>query len=126
MRQEMSENYFQVGNRLQGTKIRLLSGQLVGIRETRIYQGSKLFDLIDAVAGKHKTTEFGEIEPAIGSIFQGSIIKIEAVDIDICFQKTPSWNTEAAHMGGFAPFRRSYRGGICRYYNRANQLVKQF
>lgn len=87
----------------------LLPLRLLRIVRPGLYQGREIADSIDLILREQQPTKLAEVQPLIRRFPNSAVVQIEAVDINVDShlplekQKPPE--------GGFAPGRRSNRGG---------------
>lgn len=78
----MTINNLQVGLRLQGTQIYLLSSRLAWIIWTGLYPGRKILDSYNDVPWNHVPAKGLQIKPFIGRTLECPVIEIEGVHVD--------------------------------------------
>ena len=83
MAQEMAEMDRDTGHGMQRTQIELLPRRLVRIVRPGAHQCRKVFDFCDGVFWKQQLAKLADVDPPIGGLFQGSVVEIEAVNINV-------------------------------------------
>lgn len=101
MRKVVAEDDRDAGEGPQGAQVHLLSLRLMGVVGAGFNEGGKVFNPVDLVFWKQEPAQLFQIEPLVGLPFQGSIIKIEGINVDVCFHSAPEM--QKPPEGGFAP-----------------------
>jgi hypothetical protein len=66
----------------EGSKVDLLASRLVGIVRPPAHSGCEVLDPVNCVVREEKLAEPPDVEPLVRSILDGTIVEIEAVNID--------------------------------------------
>ena len=111
MAQEVAEMDRDAGHGTESAQIKLLPRRLVRIVRPGGHQCREVFDFRDGVFWKEQLAKLADVDPPIGGLFQGSVVEIEAVNINVR-DYTRLQKCKSRLGGGFAPGHRSDRGDI--------------
>ena len=88
VRQEVTKMNGDLGERAQRPQIKLLPDGLVQVTRAGGYQSREILDLCYGVFRQQKLAKCFRIQPAIRGIAKRPIVKIEAIYVDVCVQKS--------------------------------------
>ena len=84
MGQKRAVVYREAGDRLQRAQVGCLPLWLLRIAWQRIDACGEVADPLNVVLGEDQFTQGLEVEPAVGRSLDGSIVKVEPVDVNVC------------------------------------------
>lgn len=73
----------QIWQGAEGSDVHLLSVPLLGICGPRSDQRGEIPNSVDFVSRENLRAEFRQIQPAVGSLAETAVVKIESVDVDV-------------------------------------------
>ena len=88
VRQEVTKMNGDLGERPQRPQVKLLPDGLVQVTRAGGYQSREILDLCYGVFRQQKLAKCFRIQPAIRGIAKRPIVKIEAIYVDVCVQKS--------------------------------------
>ncbi len=73
----------EIWDRLERSDVELLPLRNLQISRRRFHQSREVPDAIDRDPGQHLTAEFGDVEPLVRRVLDGTVVQVEAVDVNI-------------------------------------------
>lgn len=74
----------KIWDSLQGTNVYFLALSNLLIGRARLYECSEISNTVNGEARQNSKAQIREVHPFVRGIFGGSIIEIEAIDVDVC------------------------------------------
>src|SRR5271169_3591554 len=84
VRKEVSQVNRKPGQGAKRPKVKLLPDRLIRVARSGRNQGGEVFDFSDRVSGQQELAERPRVNPFVRSFTKGSIVKVEAVNVNIC------------------------------------------
>ena len=99
----MPKDYGAVGESGKSPQVGLLSGRLVWVIRQWLNSSREILDLYNFMFGEQETAEFGRVKPFVRSTLDGSVVKVESVNVDVGRSFLLGHKKQKPSEDGFAP-----------------------